>query len=156
MQPLGCFGSSLAYSDKSSACKACPARNDCAAKVTARFPILMKLLERFYDGTGHTMAKAWRNALPKPPAPKRGVGRPPAPTPDPTTPIDALAAANPSMGAVVSMLKKRPHTVAELSMGLVQSCSYSASYARRIAFDHVSTLTACERVERTGPIVELK
>lgn len=60
------------------------------------------------------------------------------------------------MGAVVSMLKERPHTMTEITMGLTLRCSYSASYARRVAFDHISTLTACERTQRTGPTVELK
>lgn len=156
MQQLGCYGSSLAYSDKSRACKACPLRSDCAAVVTKRYPILMKLLDRFSDGVGNAMSHAWRNATPNPPTPKRPVGRPVTPEPDANSPLETIAAANPSMGAVVSMLKQRPHTVAELTVGLVKNFAYSASYARRIAFDHVSTLTACERAERTGPIVELK
>lgn len=55
----GCFGSSLAYSDKSAACTACPSRTECRQLVNDRYPLFLKLLARFSDGSGKTMAEAW-------------------------------------------------------------------------------------------------
>lgn len=154
MQSLGCFGSSLAYNAKSSVCAACPRRDDCFEAVNKRHPILLKLLDRFSDGTGRTMAHAWRRG-PQPfkTAPR---GRPAKTKPTSATPIDQIAASDPGMGAVVSMLQARPHSMQELATGLTLQCAYSASSAQTLAYRHVSTLTACDRAQRTGPIVELK
>lgn len=59
MLPNGCFGSSLAYEPKSATCNACPSHVDCAAKIDARYPNLIRLLARFSDSSGKPMDEAW-------------------------------------------------------------------------------------------------
>jgi len=59
MHPLGCFGSSLAFAPDTAVCQGCSARNECAAKVEARRPQLLRLLSRFTDAKGEKVAVAW-------------------------------------------------------------------------------------------------
>lgn len=73
-----------------------------------------------------------------------------------TASISDLGSASAQMAAVVSLLQSRPHTMKELTAGLALRCSYSASTALREAYAQVSILTACDRVQRVGPTVELK
>lgn len=56
MHPAGCFGSYIAYREKSEHCQQCTAKVECAAIVDKLHPTCMRLLKCFHDGRGLTMA----------------------------------------------------------------------------------------------------
>ena len=59
MQPLGCFGSSLAFAPASTTCGSCTARADCESLVERRRPLMLRLLEKFNDAQGKPMSLPW-------------------------------------------------------------------------------------------------
>jgi hypothetical protein len=65
MLPNGCYGSSLAFDQKSAACLACAHRKPCEQIVNDRYPKLMTLLARFTDTNGKRVAEHWLSAADK-------------------------------------------------------------------------------------------
>lgn len=69
--------------------------------------------------------------------------------------LEVIGGFSDAMGALLSALRQRPHTMRELTATLAQRCSYSASNAQREAYALVSILTACDRAKRVDAQVEL-
>jgi hypothetical protein len=59
MQPLGCFGSSLAFDGESDVCGHCVAQAECSKIVEDRRPNVLRLLDRFLDASGKPMSFPW-------------------------------------------------------------------------------------------------
>ncbi|SFJ49939.1 hypothetical protein SAMN03159338_1577 [Sphingomonas sp. NFR04] len=185
MPAPGCFGSSLAFDAGSPNCTACAAHADCATMVDKRRPQMMRLLDRFSDGTGKKMSEAWKTRAEKAAARKKPEPTPPAPMPDEEgvmalkthldlrahstidkmvrnridprhAHIEVVAGVNRIMAAVISALRERPHTMRELTACIAQSFSLSAQNAQRSTYATVSILTVCKRVQRNGATLELK
>jgi hypothetical protein len=145
MHPLGCFGSTLAFSAKSQTCLACPKQAECGAIVQKREPSFLKLLDLFLDQRGEPMSKKWRPAVKKPPAPKK-------PKTPPKPRVNKKAQARQT---ILNMLQSRPHTIKELVAGVIAECGYSASTAQRETYAQVLSLTSENRAKRDGPTLEL-
>lgn len=177
MHPAGCFGSSLAYDAKSPVCSGCPKKTECSALVTGRRPAFLRVLDKFSDGQGRTMAWPWLTAR------ERKVRRDKEkdlanpcfglmsqindrahPTintmaklsVDPrSATLDELAEVTPQLGAVIEALKQAPQTVDGLTDAIARRCSLKASTAKRDAYALMSLLTTCNRAERDGSLIRL-
>lgn len=189
MQPLGCFGSSLAFAPTSSICGGCTARDDCASLVDGRRPLMMRLLERFNDAQGKPMSLPWmtkeerkrhraaEKALELADAAEGTFGDADAvmalkthldarahPSIDrfvrmrinpKIATLEVVGGVSKCMAVVIAALRDRPHTMRELVARVAAQPSVSASSAQRDTYATVSILTVCERVKRSGKILEL-
>lgn len=144
----------------------------------------MRLLDRFQDGAGNPMSKAWRTRERKPRKPRKAKVQAAAfadadvvialkaslnSRAHPTINKFVRAHVNPMradlktiglvtkpLGIVLNALSERPHTMRELTDIVGSQCGYSASNAQREAYSTVSILTASGRATHRGNLLELK
>lgn len=165
---MGCFGSTLAYEPNGSVCLSCPSKAECGALVEARHPTVLKLLERFGDGKGGTMDKAWRRRI------KLAHTAVQAPTMSNkfahqtfqrmvnagfnpyTDPLDHLATASRSMHVILACLGQRACTPEELTRCVVAGCKLTKRSATNQVGANIQILVVCDRAQRDGTNVEIK